>query len=341
MPVMDSDSRSYWITTFVLLFLAAFFALTETAVSSVSQTRVRSKADHGDPRAEKALYVLSNFEAAVSTLLICTNIVHISIASIVTVCVTRLWGLSAVTAGTLLTTVTVFFFGEMLPKSVAKKKPLEITLMTAGILCVLMKVLRPLSGLLSKIGSFASKIMKQEAEVSVTEEEIQDIIEDLSEDGAIDEVQADLLSQALQFTKKKAAGIMTPMERVAAVDINDTPENVLNYIKEQNHSRVPVYEGTPESVVGMLQIRKVFKAWMKKGHAPQFRALLDKVCFTVPDMDIDELLSEMSAQKCTMAVVRERKSGGKALGIVTVEDILEELVGEIYDEEDRTEGGAV
>lgn len=338
---MDSDSRSYWLTAFVLLFFAAFFALTETAVSSVSQTKVRSKAEHGDRRAEKALYVLSNFEAAVSTLLICTNVVHISIASLVTVCVTRMWGLSAVTAGTLLTTVTVFFFGEMLPKSVAKKKSLEITLITAGTLCVLMRLLKPLSLLLSKIGSFVSKLMKQEQEISVTEEEIQDIIEDMSEDGAIDEVQADLLSSALRFTKRKAADIMTPMAAVAAVDIHDTPENVLDYINRQNHSRVPVYDGDRENILGMLQIRKVFKAWMKKGRAPQFITLLDKVCFTVPETEIDELLDEMSADKCTLAVVREKRSGGRALGIVTVEDILEELVGEIYDEEDKAPGGAV
>lgn len=338
---MDSDSRSYWITAVILLFSAAFFALAETAVSSVSLTKVRNKADHGDVRAEKALYVLSHFEEAVSTLLICTNIVHISVASLVTVCVTRLWGLSAVTAGTLITTAAVFFFGEMLPKSAAKKKPLEITLMTSGVICVLMKILKPFSWLLSKIGSFASKFLNKNEEISVTEEEIQDIIEDLSEDGAIDEEQAGLLSSALKFTKKKAADIMTCMDAVAAVDINDSPEKVLNYIKEQNHSRVPVYDNSRENVVGMLQIRKVFRAWMKKGHAPQFRSLLDKVYFTVPDTDIDMLLDRMSAEKCTLAVVREKKNGGRALGIVTVEDILEELVGEIYDEEDRTEGGAV
>lgn len=338
---MDSDSRSYLFTAIILLFLAAFFALAETAVSSVSVTKVRARADRGDPRAVKALYVLSNFESAVSTLLICTNIVHISAASLVTVCVTRTWGLSAVTAGTLITTVLIFFFGEMLPKSAAKKRPLAITLMIAGIISVLMKILSPVSGILSKIGRLSSKLMKQDQEVSVTEEEIQDIIEDLSEDGAIDAVQADLLSSALEFTKKKAAGIMTCMDSVASVNISDTPENVLEYIKRQNHSRVPVYDGDPLNVVGMLQIRKVFKAWMRKGRAPQFRPLLDKVCFAEPDEDINDLLEKMSSEKCTLAVVRERKNGGKALGIVTVEDILEELVGEIYDEEDKAEGDVI
>ena len=119
---MDSDSRLPWIVTGILLLLAAFFALTETAISSVSRNKIKIASDRGDPRADRVLYVLDNFERAITTLLICTNLVHLSAAALVTVAVTKRWGSSALTLSTLLTTLAVFFFGEMLPKSLGKKK---------------------------------------------------------------------------------------------------------------------------------------------------------------------------------------------------------------------------
>ena len=332
---MDSDSRSYWIITLFLIFFAAFFALAETAISSVSKNRIRTEASRGDPRAEKALYVLDHFENAITTLLICTNIVHISTAALVTVAVTKLWGLSAVSLSTVITTIVVFFAGEMLPKSIAKKKPMQFTLATVGILTVLMKVLSPFSMILSKIGRFVSKKISQEQEVSVTEEELYDIIEDMNEEGSIDDQQAGLLSSALRFSKKTAFDIMTPMDQVVAVNISDGPEKILRVIRSQNHSRVPVYRGDPDHIIGVLQIRKVLKQWIMNEKLPAILPLLDRVYFTGPETEVDELLERMSGQKVTMAVLRESGSGGKTLGIVSVEDILEELVGEIYDEDDR------
>ena len=339
---MDSDSRSYWIITAILIALAAIFALCETAISSVSQNRIKADTERGDTRAEKALYVLENFESAITTLLICTNIVHLLAASLVTVAVTRLWGLKAVTAGTILTTIVVFFAGEMLPKSIAKKRPEQFTLAFAGMLKILMQLLKPLSGALSAIGRTVSDRIQGEPEVTVTEEELKDMIEDLSEEGTIDEEQADLLTSTLDFAKTTAEAIMTPVSKMAAVDIRSDPEEILSFVKEQNHSRIPVYKDSPDRIVGMLQVRKFMKAWLKEGKAPDIRPLLDRVYFTGKDIEIDELLRKMSARKVSMAVVKDRsvddspkKGWQKTLGIVTVEDILEELVGEIYDEEDK------
>ena len=339
---MDSDSRSYWIITAILIALAAIFALTETAISSVSQSRIRAASERGDSRAEKALYVLENFESAITTLLICTNIVHLLAASLVTVAVTRIWGLKAVTAGTIVTTIVVFFAGEMLPKSIAKKRPEQFTLTFAGMLKTLMWIFAPLSKALAAIGKAVNDRIKGEPEVTVTEEELKDMIEDLSEEGTIDEERADLLMSTLDFAKTTAADIMTPVTKMAAVDIGSDPEEILAFVREQNHSRIPVYRGTPDRIVGMLQVRKFMKAWLKEGKAPDIRPLLDRVYFTGRDIEIDELLRKMSARKVSMAVVKDRsveespkKGWQKTLGIVTVEDILEELVGEIYDEEDK------
>ncbi|MDO4487562.1 MAG: hemolysin family protein [Eubacteriales bacterium] len=329
---MDSDSRSYWIITIVLLAMAAIFAITETAISSVSKTRIKVDADRGDRRAEKALMVLENFEDAITTLLICTNIVHILMASIVTVAVTKLWGLSAVSISTIVTTIVVFFAGEMLPKSIAKKKPEQFTLAFSGMLSVLMKIFKPLSHALSVIGCFVSEHIKGEPELTVTEDELYDIIEDMSEEGTIDEQQADLLSSALDFSKTTAGSIMTPIESVSAIDIERSPEDILDYVQSQNHSRLPVFKGNKDNIVGMLHIRKFMKAWLKQKKAPDILPILDRVYFTSTEAEIDNLLKRMSEKKVTMAVVRDSRR--RTLGIVTVEDILEELVGEIYDEED-------
>jgi len=332
---MDSDSRSYLIISLLLVALAAFFAVTETAISSVSKNRLKMMADRGDARAKKALYVLDHFERAITTLLICTNIVHISVASIVTVAVTRIWGLSAVSISTIVTTIVVFFAGEMLPKSIGKKKPEHFTLSNSGILMVLMKICAPLSAILSKIGVFVSKKLKTEPEVSVTEEELYNIIEDMSEEGSIDEEQADLLSSALRFARKTAGQIMTPVENIAAVNIEDPPEKILKFLREQNHSRVPVYKGNIDHIIGILQVRKVLKSWIVNNKIPRILPLLDHVYYTTPETEVDDLLDYLSEKKATMAVVREKKGEGKTLGLVSVEDILEELVGEIYDEDDK------
>jgi len=332
---MDSDSRSYWIITVILIFLAAFFAATETAISSVSENRIRSEAGRGDSRAVKALYILEHFENAITTLLICTNIVHISAASLVTIAVTRIWGLSAVSLSTVITTIVVFFAGEMLPKSIAKKKPEQFTLGTAGVLRVLMTLCYPLAIVLSKIGRFISNKVSQEKEISVTEEELYDIIEDMNEEGSIDSEQAGLLSSALRFSRKTAGDIMTPIGNVICVDIEEGPEKILNVIRNQNHSRVPVYRNSPDHIIGMLQIRKILKNWIMQKDIPALSPLLDRVYFTTPDTELDELLDRLSEKKVTMAIIRERGKGGKTLGIVSVEDILEELVGEIYDEDDK------
>ena len=199
-PFMDGDSRPYWIITGILILLAAVFALMETALSSVSKTRIKVLSERGDLRAEKALYAIEHFDQAITTLLIGTNIVHIAAAALVTSVVTRTRGLGAVSLSTIITTIVVFFTGEMLPKSIAKKNSEKYILQTAGFLCVLMKLFRPFSFVLSKIAETASKHAKAEPEISVTEDELYDIIEGMEEEGTIDESQSDLIASALSFS---------------------------------------------------------------------------------------------------------------------------------------------
>ena len=330
---MDDGSRLSWLIVILLLFAAMYFAAAETAFASVSRTRLKTAADKGDVRAKKALYVTDHFDRAVTTILIGTNIVHLAAAAIVTVQVTRIWGVSAVTLSTLLTTLAVFFFGEMLPKSAARKYSERLSLATASSLALLMKLLRPLSALLTAIGNGAAKLSGTDEEASVTEDELYDIIEDMTEEGTLDEEQGELISSALHFGDVTVESILTSRVDLAAVDVDMPGEKLNDLIRNCNHSRLPVYEGTIDHIIGILQIRKYIRQYLRKGSDLDLRELLDEAYFVHQSTLIDDLLPVMSKRQLNMAVVTDNYGG--TLGIVTVEDILEELVGEIWDEDDR------
>ena len=326
-------SISWLIPVAVLILCAMFFAMVETAFASVSRTRLKTLAEKGRSDAKKALKITDHFDRAITTILICTNIVHIAAASVVTVNVTRMWGVSAVTASTLITTIAVFFFGEMLPKSIARKYSEKISLSTAGVLSFLMTVLTPVSSLLTFIGNTASKLTKGDSDVSVTEDEIYDIIEDMTEQGTLDEEQGDLISSALMFQDVTVETILTARVDLAAVDVNMSQQEILDMIKKVNHSRLPVYEGTIDHIIGILQIRKYIRTYLMEGEIRDIRPLLAETLFIHQSTNIDDLLTEMTEKKLNVAVVTDNYGG--TLGIVSIEDILEELVGEIWDEDDQ------
>ena len=332
---MDDGSRLPWIIAALLLVCAAFFAVTETSMASASRSRIKASAERGDFRAKKTLYVLDNFDLAISTMLICTNIVHIAAASIVTLAVTRKWGVSAVSISTIITTIVVFFAGEMLPKSVAKKYSDTLALSCAPVLCFFMKLFAPLSKLLTWIGQAAAKLTPGDSQISVTEDELYDIIEDMTEEGSLDEDQGDLISSALQFGDVTVESVLTPRVDIVAININSSHAELLSLIKSTNHSRLPVYEGSIDNIIGVLQIRKYIKAYLRLGENLDIKPMLDEVLFIHQSTNIDELLPILSRRKLNIAVVTDNYGG--TLGIVTVEDILEELVGEIWDEDDVIE----
>ena len=330
---MDDGSQTTWLIVLLLLVAAMVFAVAETAFASVSRIRLRTEAEKGDARAKRALYVTEHFNKAITTLLICTNIVHLATASIVTVYVSKRWGISAVSVSTLITTLVVFFFGEMLPKSVARKYSLKFSLATSGLLCFLMTLLYPAAAFLTWIGNAAARMTKGDNAVSVTENDIYDIIEDMEEEGKIDEAQGDLISSALQFGDVTVESILTSRLDVAAIDIDMSQEEILSFIKEQNHSRLPVYEGTIDNIIGILHIRRYIRNYIRQGEALDIRPLLYEPFFVHQSTKIDDLLGVKKKKKINLAVVTDNYGG--TLGIVTDEDILEELVGEIWDEDDR------
>lgn len=329
---MESDGRLSIIILVVLLFLAALFAVIETAFSSVSRNKVKVKYNGGDSRAKKALFVLDNFERAITTLLICTNIVHISFAAVVTAFVTKKWGLSFITLSTIVATIVLFFAGEMLPKSIAKKNPTKLSISTAGLLCFFMKIFYPLSTLLSMLGKKVAERTHGDTEVTVTEDELYDIIEDMAEEGSINEEQEDLITSVLSFGDSDAAGIMTALKDVVVVDTEAGPEETFRIIKESSHSRLPVCEGGIGNIIGTVQIRKYIKSYLATKAYPNLKDLLDEAYYARVGTDAYDLLEILSEKKLNMAIIVNRNE--KVLGIVTIEDILEEIVGDVWDESD-------
>lgn len=331
MSFMDDGGRLSWVIILVLFGFAAYFAVVETAFASVSKIKMKTAMERGDARAEKVLGILENFDRAVTTILIGTNIVHLVIASMVTVLVTRRWGLSAVTVGTLVTTIAVFFWGEMLPKSIGKRYSERLALATAGSLRFFMRLFSPISFVLTKIGQAVAKLSGDSEEVSVTEDELYDIIEDMTDGGALDEDQGELISSALEFGDITVDSILTARVDLEAINVTDPPEKIVEYLKAHRHSRYPVYEETTDHIIGTLQLRKYLRAY-RKDKQPELRALLDEPFFIHYSMSVADLLEDISEKKLSMAIVLDDFGGTR--GIVTVEDVLEELVGEIWDEED-------
>ena len=334
---MDDASRLSLIVVILLILCAAYFAVAETSFASVSKVRIKVRAERGEAKAIRALKVLDNFDLAITSILICTNIVHLSAASIATLAVTRMFpGVSgAVTISTFVMTLVVFFAGEMLPKSIAKKYSERLSLAVAGSLWFFMTVLKPLATLLTAIGNFAAKLAKADPQISVTEDEIYDIIEDMTEEGSLDEERGELISSALQFAETTVESILTSRVDIVALDIDDPVDEMLGTIRSETHSRLPVYEGSIDNIIGILSIRKFIKTYLREGEKMDVRALLDEPYFIHGSTNIDGLLPVMSKKRLNMAVVTDNYGG--TLGIVTVEDILEELVGEIRDEDDVVE----
>ena len=329
---MDDSWLSEIILLSVLVLCAFYFAAAETAFASVSRIRIKTIAERGDRRAQNALRVLDDIDKAITTILIGTNIAHIASASIVTLTVTRLWGLSFVAVATAVTTVVVFFVGEMLPKTIAKKYPERISLATAFSLSIFMRLFTPISYILTAFGTAIASLTKSGSEVTVTEDELYDIIESIKDEGSIDPDRGGLVHSALMFADVTVENIMTPRVDVAAMDVQSDCAEILEFIKAHRHSRIPVYEQTIDRVIGVLQIRKYIREYLRQGNSIELLPLIDEAYFVHQRTNIDELLPEMSLRGLNMAIVLD--SYGGTCGIVTIEDILEELVGEIWDEDD-------
>lgn len=334
---MDDSPAGSIILFVLLMFCSAYFSGTEISFASVNRIHMMSKASNGEKSAERVLKILDNFDEALSVLLIGNNIVNIAMATIATVIATGIWGVKAVTTSTVVTTVLVFIFGEMLPKCFAHSCNEKFAQAVSGSFIVLMKLLKPLSFLFTYFSALISKPFKKHTEnqVTMTEDELTDIVENISVEDGFDEDTGELVKSALRFSNSKAGEVMVNWEDVQKIStVLKTPE-ILEIVKETVHSRIPVID-RKGNLKGILQIRKFLKAYTKQKNVI-LASVVDYPYYVDFDEPIDEVLTEMSNHRRNLAIVRG--TDGEIAGILTVEDILEELVGEIYDEDDMGGNG--
>ena len=336
---VNSSQGVLGLTLLFIIFVIAggFFGAAESGFSAMNKIRIKAKADDGNKRAKSAMYVANHFDRALTTLLIGNNITHIAAASIATVIAARLFGTSdtVTLVCTVVTTLIIFLFSEMIPKSFANDRSETMSLASASFLIFLMKILHPvvwffsmLSGAFTKL---SERIWKVDKAPSITEDELYDIIDTIEEEGVMNEEQGDLFKSALEFSETHAKDVMTMRADICAVDASLPNDAILETVKETTHSRLPVYEGDLDHVIGTLPIRAFIREYRKDPSVDVRTLLIPPFCVS-PDALIDDLLSEMRQHKFYLAVVSDAE--GHTLGIITIEDFLEELVGEIWDEDD-------
>ncbi len=317
------------------LVCSAFFSGSEIAYTSVNKNRLKKQADEGSKKAKKAVYIADNFDKALSTILIGNNLVNIASASISTIIAIDLVGEElGTTAATVVMTILLLIFGEISPKIVAKEINEKFSLAVAGLLKLLMTVLSPVVWVTVSIVNLISKIWsgRIEEESGMTEDELLTIIETVEDEGVIDENQSELLQSALEFSDIEVSEIIVPRVDMLAVGIDDDKEEVLKTLIDARFSRVPVYKKNIDNIIGVLPVNNLFKQ-LTNGEEMSIEPLLVDVCFVHKAMKLPAVLDELKRRQTHLAIVTDEYGG--TMGLVTMEDILEQLVGDIWDESDE------
>ena len=327
---MDSHLSTLLILV-ILLSLSAFFSASETALTGANRIRLKNQAENGDKKAELALSIIGRYDGALSTLLIANNIVNILSSSLTTVLFIKLFGDSAVGIATAVTTVAVIIFGEVLPKSFANENSESMIKTSSPILNVLMKLFTPFVAILNFIKSLLKKKRDDEEDFtpSFSEEELISIIDEIEDEGVLEETQAELVQSAIEFNDIFAGEILTPRVDITAVATDDSLETVQDLFLRHTFSRMPVYEDSIDHICGFISQKDLFSKILIGGEF-QWQSLVKPCLYVPPKKKIIEIMNILQKQKMHMAVVTDEYGG--TLGILTLEDILEELVGDIWDE---------
>ncbi len=330
------DVQSWQIILIILcIILSAFFSSVETAFSFVNVIRIQGYADDGDKRAKNVLYITDRFDKALTTILICNNIVNLGCSSLATVVCLNLFGDIGTAIATGATTLLVLTFGEIIPKCLAKEHCERYSLATAGILKALTIILTPIVFIFLKLKGLALKIAGTKNEQpSVTEDELKQIVENIEGEGVLEEDESEMVQSVLDFDDKTVLEILTPRVDLTAIDIMDSPEKLRHIIMESRYSRIPVYKETIDHIIGILHTRDYLEI-LARGEEPNLGKLIQPAYFVFNNQNLSKILSDFKRKRLHIAIVTDEYGG--TLGIVTMEDLLEEIVGEIWDEDEEIE----
>lgn len=324
----------YIIGLICLIALSAFFSASEMAFSSANRLRIENTMENGGRGGKSAFAVLERYDDTLSTILIGNNLVNISASSASTVIAIVAFGEEYTALVTAIVTVLIIIFGETMPKIVAKKNANRLSLSIAWILRALMFILKPLIAVVTGLVRLITKPMKGEAASGDQEavDELFSIIETVEDEGVIDEDRSELLQAALDFSDISAREVMTSRVDMEAIDLSDSRDEIVNTIENSDYSRLPVYEDSIDNIIGVLYLNHYYKARLTE-EEPDIRSLLISPCYVYKTVKLPAVLAELRRSKMHMAIVTDDYGG--TMGTITMEDVLEQIVGEIWDEKDE------
>ena len=326
---MDSDSIAQIIILALLLLCSSYFSATETAFSSMNRIRMKTMAEE-NKRAALALKLSENYDKLLSTILVGNNLVNIAATSLATILFVTHFGDLGPTLSTVVMTVAVLIFGEVTPKSLAKDSPERFAMLSAPLLRVLMVILTPVNAFFTLWKKMLNRLFRAPADPGITGEELLTMVDEAESDGGINSNEGELLRSAIEFYDIDASDILIPRVDVVAVDLDETRDEVRKVFSDSGFSRLPVYRESIDNVVGILNQKDFYDP---RNENKTLEEMLTSPLFVTPGIKSFQLFSLLQKNRAHMAVIVDEYGG--TVGIVTLEDILEELVGEIWDEHDE------
>lgn len=317
----------------VLVIFSAYFSATETAFTSLNRIRMKNMANDGNHKAKEVMELSENYDNLLSTILVGNNIVNIALSSISTVLFIGIYPKYGATIATVVATVVVLIFGEISPKSLAKENPEKFAMFSAPFIKALSVILKPINWIFACWKKLLAKLFNADGTRPITEDELLTMVEEAETEGGIGEEQSELIQNAIEFNDLEAWDVLTPRVDIQAIEADEEEEEVAKLFLETGFSRLPVYDDDLDNIIGVLN-QKDFHNYIKGGRAP-ISEYIKPVIFVAGSMKIAQLLKKLQMVKTHIAIIVDEYGG--TYGLVTMEDIIEELVGEIYDEHDAVE----
>lgn len=336
---MDTSIIAYIVAIALLIVCSSFFSMSETAFTSASPVRLKTMAKDGNKKAERAVSILEDYDKFLTTILIGNNLVNICATTVSTLLFALLLGeATGSVASTVIMTILVLIFGEIMPKTIAKKRPEKVVLKIVTVVHALEVLFSPVSWVFRRLTNYISDKMGDEDAVAMTEDELEVMIDEIEEDGVIEEAEGDLIRSAIRFDDTTASEVYVPRMDVVALDAGCSVQEAGEVFSKTGFSRLPVYEGTIDNIVG-IAYAKEFYSRILGDEEFELRNIIKPVRYVPETMSIADIFSDFQRTKIHMAVVLD--SYGGTMGIITLEDVLEELVGEIWDESDEVQQDVV
>ena len=314
----------------ICVMFSAFFSASETAFTTLNRIRLKTEAEAGDSRAALVLSIAENYDKMLSTILIGNNIVNIASASLATIVFTHVLGNAGVSVSTAVMTVIVLIFGEISPKNLAKEHPEAFARFSAPFLRLLITILTPINFIFSQWKKLLNKIFKKKSDNRMTQEELKTIVDEAQSEGGIDEEKGELIRSAIEFDDLTADDILTPRVDIVGIDEECPFQEISDIFLKNTYSRLPVYSDSIDNIIGIVHEKDYFSA--QKSGISDIKQVMKKVLYISRTVKISDLLRTLQKTKSHMAIVVDEFGGTE--GLVTMEDIIEELVGDIWDEHD-------